>query len=80
MRENNYFHPWLLPMNLLQDGTPYDGRPVDNSPEFIPLNYRLNGDILHFMCFHFSLIHYVLDGEVTDKEERIMRFSFFTPK
>ena len=25
MKENNYFHRWLLPMYGLQDGTPYDG-------------------------------------------------------
>ena len=36
IKENNCFHRWLLPMNGLQDGTPYDGRPVGNSPEFIP--------------------------------------------
>ena len=28
MKENNYFHRWFLPMNGLQDGTPYDGRPA----------------------------------------------------
>ena len=32
MKENNYFHRWLLPMNGLQDRTPYYGRPVGNSP------------------------------------------------
>ena len=25
MKENNYFHRWLLLMNGLQDGTPYVG-------------------------------------------------------
>ena len=28
MKENNYFHSWLLPMNGLQDGTTYYGRPA----------------------------------------------------
>ena len=32
MKEKNHFHRWLLPMSGLQDGTPYDGRPVDNIP------------------------------------------------
>ena len=32
MKEKNYYHRWLLPMNGLQDGTPYAGRPVGNSP------------------------------------------------
>ena len=26
MKEKNGFHRWFLPMNGLQDGTPYDGR------------------------------------------------------
>ena len=45
MKENNYFHNWLLPMNVLQDGTPYSGRAVGNSPEFMPLDNSLNRDI-----------------------------------
>ena len=36
IKENNYFHRWLLPMNVLQDRIPYSGHPVDNIPEFIP--------------------------------------------
>ena len=32
MKENNYFHCWLLPMNGLQEGTPYAGCPLGNSP------------------------------------------------
>ena len=40
-------------MNVLQDGTPYDGCPVGNSPEFMPLDNILNRDILHSL--HFSL-------------------------
>ena len=47
MKEKNYFHRWLLPMNGLQDGTPYDGRPVGNSPKFMPLDNSLNRDILN---------------------------------
>ena len=40
MRENNYFHCWLLLMNGLQDGTPYAIRPVGNSPKLMPLDNR----------------------------------------
>ena len=47
MKEKNCFHRWFLPMNGLQDGTPYAGRPVGNSPEFMPLDNSLNRDILH---------------------------------
>ena len=55
MEEKNCFHSWLLPMNGLQDGTPYDGRPADISPEFMPLDNSLNRDILHFLRFHYVL-------------------------
>ena len=36
MRKNNYLHWLLLPMNGFQDGTPYSGLPVNNSPKFVP--------------------------------------------
>ena len=80
MKENNYFHRWLLPMNGLQDGTPYDGRPVGNIPEFVPLDNSLNREILHSLRFHCVLSRFLLDGEGTDEEERNMHFSLFTPK
>ena len=80
MKENDYFHRWLLPMNGFQDGTPYAGRPVGNIPEFMPLDNSLNREILHSLHFHCVLSRFVLDGEGTDEEERNMRFSFSTPK
>ena len=49
------FHGWLLPMNGLQDGTPYAGRPVGNSPEFMSLDHSLNRDIFHSLRFHCVL-------------------------
>ena len=67
-------------MNGLQDGTPYAGRPVGDSPEFMPLDNSLNRDILHSLYFHCVLSRFVLDGEGTDEEERNMCFSFSTPK
>ena len=51
-KKKNYYHHWLLPMNGLQDRTPYAGRPVGNSPEFMPLENILNRDILHCLRFH----------------------------
>ena len=80
MKEKNYFHRSLLPMNGLQDRTPYAGRPVGNSPEFMPLDNSLNRDILHSLHFHCVLSRFLLDREGTDKEERNMRFSLSTPK
>ena len=32
MKEKRYLHCWLLPLNGLQDGTPYASCPVGNSP------------------------------------------------
>ena len=80
MKWNNYFHHWLLPMNGLQDRTPYSGLPLGNSPDFMPLDNSLNRDILHSLRFHCVLIRYLLDGEGTDDEERNMCFSLSTPK
>ena len=31
MKENNYFHRWLLPMNVFQDRTTHSRRPVGNN-------------------------------------------------
>ena len=80
MKENNYFHLWLLPMNGLQDGTRYYGRPIGNIPEFMPLDNSPNRDILHSLSFHCVLSRFVLDKEGTDEEERNMNFSFSTLK
>ena len=79
-KEKNCFHCWLLPMNGLQNGTPYAGRPVGNSPELMPLDNSLNRDILKSFCFNFVLSRFLLYGEGTDKEERNIRFSFSTSK
>ena len=67
-------------MNGLQDGTPYAGCPVGNSPEFMPLDNSLDREILRSLHFHYVLSRFVLDGERTEEEERNMRFSFSTPK
>ena len=67
-------------MNGLHDGTPYDGRPVGNIPEFMPLDNSLNRYILRSLQFHCVLSRFLLDGEGTDEDERNMRFSFSTPK
>ena len=80
MRNNGYLHRWLLPLSGLQDGNPYAGRPVDNSPEFMPLDNSLNSDILHSLRMHNVFSHYILDGEETDEEERNMCFGYSTPR
>ena len=79
-KENNYYHCWLLPMNVFQDVTPYYGSPVGNSPEFMHLYNSLNRDILNSLRFHCVFSRFLLDREGTDKNERNMRFSLSTPK
>ena len=79
-KEKNCFRCWLLPMNGLQDRTPYSGPPVGNSPEFMPLDNSLNRDILNSLRFHCVLSRFLIDREGTDKEERNMRFVFSIPK
>ena len=80
MKDNNFFNRWLLPKNGLHNGSPYAGRPVVHSPEFMPLYNSLKRDILHSFRFHCVLSLFFLDGKGTDKEERNMRFSFSPPK
>ena len=80
MRKNGYLHRWLLPLNGLQDGTPYAGRPVGNSPNFMLLDNSLNRDILHSLRMHSVLSRYIVDGEENDEEERNMFFSYSTPR
>ena len=64
-KQKGYLHSWLLPLNGLQDGTTYSGRPVGNIPEFMPLDNILNIDILHCLRFHCVLSHSILNGEET---------------
>ena len=80
MRKNGYLHGWLLPLNGLQDGTPYAVLPVGDIPKLIPLDNSLNRDILHSLRMHSVLSRYILDGEETDEEERNMCFSYSTPR
>ena len=76
MKVKNCFRRWLLPMNVLQDGIPYAGRPVCNIPESMPLYNSLNRDILYCFLFRCVLSRFLIDGGGTDKEERNVRFSF----
>ena len=80
MRQNGYLHRWLLPLNGLQEVTPYAGCPVGDSPEFMPLDNPLNRDILHSLRMHSVLSRYIVDGEENTKEERSMCFSYSTSR
>ena len=76
MKYNNFFHCWLLPMNELKYRTSDSGRPICNSPKFMPLYNILNRDIFHSLRFRYVLSRFVLDREGNNEEERNMRFSF----
>ena len=80
MRYNGYLHRWLLPLNGMQNWTPYAGRPVGNSPEFMTLDNSLNRDVLHSLRMHIVLSCYILDVEEADKEESNMCFGYSTPR
>ena len=45
---------WLTPQLELNQGTVYFGRPVGNSPEFMPLDNSLNADIMRSFEYHCS--------------------------
>ena len=62
MRKNGYLHRWLLPINGLQDGTPYPVRPIGNSPAFMLLDNSLNRGIVHSLRMHSALSRYIVDG------------------
>ena len=63
MKQKGYLHRWLLSLNGLQYGTPYAGRTVGNSPEFMPLDNSLNREILQSLRFHCVLSHSIVDRE-----------------
>ena len=60
MKYNICLHRWLLPVNILQEGTPHVGFPVGNSPKFMPLDNSLNRDILYSFHFHCVLSRFVI--------------------
>lgn len=72
MKEKGYYSHWLLPILDLHKGTVYSGRPVGDSPEFMPLDTSLFQD-LH-MC---ALSHVLLTEHLDKHDER--KFSFDMP-
>ena len=79
MKQKGYLHHWFLPLNGLQDDTPYAVRPVGNSPDFMSLYNSLNIDILQSFCFHCVLSLSIIDGKEIKEEERKLCFGFSTP-
>ena len=75
MNQNSYLPIWLLPLNGLQDGTPYAGRPIGNIPQFIPLDNSINRDILHSLRMHsvFEPLHLRRGGNQRGGKEYVLQ-------
>ena len=55
---------WLIPQNDLNIGTPYHGRPVGNSPEFMPLDNSLNYDVQSSHVHHCAVTAHLDENDV----------------
>ena len=64
---------WLVPQGGLNIGTIFYGRPVGNSPEFMPLDNSLNQEVLMSHRFHCAVTYHL-----RDIDER--KFSLRRPK
>ena len=56
----------------MNKGTPYNGRPIGNSPEIKPLDNTLNNDVQKILCTHCAVTAYLPDGDPA-------KFSMQTP-
>ena len=79
MAQKEYLKRWILPSDDLYDNLPtnvrksYQGKPVGNSPEFMPLDCHLNQDI--HACHHY---HAQITQHIPD--ENPLKFTSSTPK
>lgn len=55
METKGYLKRWVLPVNGLNDGTIYAGRPVGNSPELMPQDCSLFKDIDDAVARHIAV-------------------------
>lgn len=59
----SYYDCWLLPKHGLNVGTTYDGRPVGNSPEMMPMDASLNKDVDDGVKQHIAYSYYLPDDD-----------------
>ena len=72
----SYYERWIKPMEGLNAGTEYEGRPVGNSPELMPWDASLNQDVDCSVARHVSACSLLQPTDPGyDK-----RFSRYTPK
>ena len=72
MKDKNYCGRYIKPELGCNDGTPYEGRLVGNSPELNPLDSSLFADLTHALTLHICLT------DQLDKEDA-RKFSTATP-
>ena len=79
MQQKGYLERWILPSSDLYDNLPkearrfYEGKPVGNSPEFMPLDTHLNQDLHSSHDFHVTLTQ-----DLPDDNDK--KFDGSTPK
>ena len=73
MRDKGILDRWILPLNGLNQGTNYEGHPVGNSPELMPLDTNLFRDLNICVDDHILRTHHL-----PEKDSR--KFSISTIK
>ena len=69
MQDKGYLDRWILPSNDLYDNLPsearrfYEGKPVGNSPEFMPLDTHLNQDLHSSHDYHATVTQHLEDDD-----------------
>jgi len=69
MKEKGYLDRWILPSSDLYDNLPsearrfYEGKPVGNSPEFMPLDTHLNQDLHSSHDLHATITQNEADND-----------------
>ena len=69
MRQKGYLQRWILPSSDLYNNLPiqarkaYQGKPVGNSPEFMPLDTHLNQDLHTCHDYHATITQHLNDDD-----------------
>lgn len=55
MRKEGILDKWILPLNELNKGTSFEGHPVGNSSELMPLDCSLFNDVNMYVNYHINI-------------------------
>ena len=78
MAEKGYLKRWILPSDDLNNNLPvavrksYQGKPIGNSPEYMPLDTHLNQDIHALHDYHVMVTSHIAETD-------LRKFSGSTP-